>query len=116
MLHLKISNAILDFDPPQTLVILSGDGKGSDFGTSFPIQVKRALRHGWNVEIYSTSMSFGKKYYKALKEEYNEKIQLIELDDYYEHLTFVKAGDYYTRDEEGNKVYYRVEGRVVKPL
>jgi len=35
-LHLRIANAILDFDPPQTLVIASGDGKERNRDASFP--------------------------------------------------------------------------------
>lgn len=35
LLHLKISDALLDFEATQTLIILTGDGKVSDYGTSF---------------------------------------------------------------------------------
>jgi hypothetical protein len=53
MLHLKIANAILDHKPPQTLVIVSGDGRVSEWDTSFPGQAERALKWGWNVEVWS---------------------------------------------------------------
>jgi hypothetical protein len=50
MLHLKMANALLDYDPPQTLVIASGDGRESQWATSFPGQAERALKKGWDVE------------------------------------------------------------------
>lgn len=53
MLHLKIANALLDHDPPQTLVIASGDGRDSQWETSFPGQAERALKRGWDVEVWS---------------------------------------------------------------
>jgi len=53
LLHLKIANALLDHEPPQTLVIVSGDGAVSDFNTGFPLQASRALRRGWRVEVWS---------------------------------------------------------------
>src|SRR5258708_32388177 len=48
MLHLKIANAILDHKGPQTLVIVSGDGRVSQWDTSFPGQAERALKWNWN--------------------------------------------------------------------
>lgn len=36
--HLKIANVLLDYEPPQTLVLVAGDGNDSDFGTSFTKQ------------------------------------------------------------------------------
>ena len=34
-LHLKIANALLDYEPPQTLVLMTGDGAIGEAGTSF---------------------------------------------------------------------------------
>src|SRR5260370_26084694 len=62
MLHLKIANALLDYEPPQTLVIASGDGQDSQWETSFPRQAERALKRGWNVEVWSWSKQLTGKY------------------------------------------------------
>src|SRR6266436_1718292 len=35
VMHLKIANALLDYAAPQKLVICTGDGSDSDYGTSF---------------------------------------------------------------------------------
>jgi hypothetical protein len=61
MLHLKIANAILDHKPPQTLVMVSGDGKVSKWDTSFPGQAERALRAGWTAEVWSWADGLTKK-------------------------------------------------------
>jgi hypothetical protein len=53
MLHLKMANALLDYEPPQTLVIVGGDGKDSNWATSFSGHAERALKRGWNVEVWS---------------------------------------------------------------
>ena len=51
-LHLKIANTLLDYDK-GTLVVVSGDGTPSHVSTSFPDQVRRALKRGWSVEVWS---------------------------------------------------------------
>lgn len=116
ILHLKMANAVLDYEPPQTMVILSGDSKYSDYGTSFPTQIKRALKNGWSVEIYAAKQTIGYKYYETLLQEFPGKLLIVELDDYYENLTFVKAGEYHKRDINGDKIYFNVEARNVQPL
>lgn len=116
ILHLKMANAILDYEPPQTMVILSGDSKDSDYGTSFPTQIKRALKSGWDVEIYAAKQTIGYKYYRTLLRDYPGKLTIIELDNYYESLTFVKAGNYHKKDANGDKIYFDVPTRIVQPL
>lgn len=116
ILHLKMANAILDYEPPQTMVILSGDSKDSDYGTSFPTQIKRALKSGWDVEIYAAKQTIGYKYYRTLLRDYPGKLTIIELDNYYESLTFVKAGNYHKKDASGDKIYFDVPARIVQPL
>lgn len=53
LLHLKIANVLLDYDPPQTLILVPGDGRVGTFGTGFLQQAERALKRGWAVEIWS---------------------------------------------------------------
>jgi len=116
LLHLKIANAIIDYDPPQTLVVLSGDSNVSTWGTSFPDQIKRALKKGWEVEVYSARKSISKKIYDEICNLYPGKISIIYLDDYYKKITFVKEGEYYRKDSLGNKIFFEVKQRNVEKL
>ncbi|WP_088225986.1 NYN domain-containing protein [Desulfosporosinus sp. FKB] len=116
LLHLKISDALLDFEAPQTLIILTGDGKVSDYGTSFAKQVERALKRGWNVEIYAWEHGFNSKIYTQIQANYPSNLSIIHLDPYYYQLTFVAGGNYYDMDEQGQKSYFHVDNRIVKPL
>lgn len=115
VLHAKMANAIVDHDPPQTMALLSGDGKVSDFGLSFPGQVERALRRNWEVEIYAWSVGFNQRRYAPLLERF-PNIRIICLDQYYDSVTFVKAGEYFRVDDTGDKVYFTVNERLVRPL
>lgn len=90
--HLKIANAVLDFDGEQTLVIVSGDGKISDFGTSFPEQAKRALKRAWSIEVWAFSEGMTGEY-KELIEIYPDRVKKVYLDDFYENITFVQVNN-----------------------
>jgi len=115
VLHLKIANALLDHDPPQTLVLVTGDGSESDFGTGFAKQVDRALKRGWDVEVYSwragLSGVFGRQAASS-----NGKMKVFELDSNYHSLTFVKAGRYFVTTDGGLKVDVDIGERIVSPL
>ncbi len=89
IMHLLIANAVLDFDALQTLVIVSGDGDESDFGTSFVSQAERALRHGWHVEIWSWSDGMTARY-DDLVEHYPGRIEKRLLDHHYYSISFVE--------------------------
>ena len=93
VLHLKMSNLVLDIDPPETLALLSGNGHTSEFQSSFPAHVERALKREWEVEIYSWDGSMNHKIYDPIIEAY-EKVKYIKLDDYYRFVTFIQEGDY----------------------
>jgi hypothetical protein len=110
MLHLKIANAILDHDPPQTLVILSGDGNMSNYDTSFPKQAERALKHGWSVEVWSWRDQLSKAYEKMVRQGV-QNLTVHALDSYYESITFVKGGEY---QAPGGTM--TLNGRVVRSL
>jgi len=91
MLHLRIANALLDYDPPQTLVLATGDGREHRRDCSFPRQVRRALRRGWNVEVYSWT--------GCLSPAFNDipiavpgALSVRHLDKYYDAITFYKGG------------------------
>jgi hypothetical protein len=110
MLHLKMANAILDHDPPQTLVIASGDGLVSKWETSFPGQAERALKGGWNVQVWSWAVQLTGQYQRLCR-DYRPRCIVKVLDPYYRSITFIKGGDYTT-----NGVTTTVAERIVSPL
>jgi len=116
LLHLKMSNVILDYDLPQTMVVLSGDSRESDYGTSFPSQVLRALRNGWDVEVYSASMCISQRTYSPIVQEFGTRLRIVHLDGQYESITFVRGGEYYEKDAAGIRTYFTVPERIVRPL
>jgi hypothetical protein len=92
VLHLKIANTLLDFDK-ATLVVVSGDGRLSEFSTSFRDQVERALKRGWSAEVWSWRSQMSGRY-NDLQNAYATTLSLFELDPYYYSVTFLKGGRY----------------------
>lgn len=111
MLHLKILIALLDNDSSDRLVLVTGDGKKSDFDTSFPDMARRALKLGWKVEVWSWSNCLSNNWKRLLNARAGE-ISLHDLDPFYFSVTFVKAGAFIQTD--GSTVY--VADRVVSRL
>ena len=110
LLHLKIANVLLDYDPPQTLVLGTGDGQLGQFGTSFEQQVSRALKLGWDVEVWSWGMQLSGRFAK-LRSPSGASATIHVLDPYYRSITFVKGGDYQLKDGR-----HMVAPRIVEPL
>lgn len=110
LVHLKIANALLDFDPPQTLVLVTGDGHDSEFGTSFREQVERALRRGWQVQLWSWREQLSRRF-RTLVERGGGQMTIHELDLYYRSLTFIQGGTY---DVNGSTV--SISGRNARSL
>jgi len=78
-----------DFDPPETIVLLSGDGKGETEGVGFFADVKRLHRHGWKVEILAW-----KDHCSRAMREWSEKNGIfVDLGDFYSEVTFLQGGD-----------------------
>ena len=110
MLILQISHVLLDYDPPQTLVLVTGDGKETEFGNSFPREVERALKHGWDVEVWSWKEQMSSKFARA-KSPTGRVPTIKHFDPYWKAITFTQAGQY---NINGTQV--SVAGRVVSPL
>jgi hypothetical protein len=115
VLHMKIANVLLDYPSTDTLVVATGDGRLSTFGTGFRTQVERALKHGWNVEVWSFSEAYNDCYDRLMK-EFPGRLQSKMLDNYYDCVTFVQKGEYYEKDAAGNRVYFDVPARYSKSL
>lgn len=108
--HLKIANALLDFDAPQTLVLVTGDGNDADFGTSFTKQAERALKRGWHVSVWSWKAQLSGKF-SRLAANHPDRMNVNAFDPYYREVTFVQEGTYYIG---GSSV--KIAGRVVSRL
>ena len=53
IIQLEMANRILDVSPPETILLLTGDGSGYQNGNGFIKQLERAKKHGWNIEVVS---------------------------------------------------------------
>jgi hypothetical protein len=93
ILHLKIANVLLDCDEPGVIVLGTGDGQVSTWGTSFPLQAERALKKGWRVEVWSWIDQLSGAF-KRLVQQYPDQIRIHLLDAYYYNISFVKGGIY----------------------
>jgi hypothetical protein len=109
MLHLKIANALLDFDPPQTLVLVTGDGGASDFGTSFLKQVERALKREWTVYVWSWREQLSPKFSKLTRP--NRPVHTPTFDSHYFDLVYLKRGNF---PQNGASIFF--PGRKPKSL
>jgi hypothetical protein len=111
LLHLKIANLLLDSPAPETLVLVTGDGKVSEFGTGFALQAERALKRGWQVKVWSWKAQLSPAF-KDLASFYSA-IRIHDLDKFFRSVTFVKGGLY------GPPVVQKITNladRVVAPL
>lgn len=52
-IQLEMANRVLDITPPETMILLTGDGNGYSNGKGFIKQLERAHKHGWSVEVVS---------------------------------------------------------------
>lgn len=114
LLHLKIANCLLDHDPrDHVLIVATGDGRESDFGTGFSTQIERALKRGWKVELWSWKPTINTCYKRLAAEHPNLSIH--HLDPYYDSVTFMKGGNYYLQ-RNGKRTPHKVVNRIVAPL
>ena len=93
LLHLKIANLLLDSEEPQALVLVTGDGRVSQFGTGFALQAERALKRHWRVEVWSWKSALSLAFSK-LADAHGGSLRIHLLDKYFKSITFVKGGRY----------------------
>jgi hypothetical protein len=75
-----------DYDPPETIVLLSGDGSGFEEGIGFFSDVRRLHRIGWSIEVLSWQDSCK----RVMKEWAEESALFVALDDFYSSVTFLE--------------------------
>lgn len=90
VLQLKIALALLDHKAPQTLVLGSGDGRKTEFGSSFRDLIARAFKLGWNVRVFAWKDQLSGKLRRLDCDTVDMEVH--ELDRWYRSVTFVKDG------------------------
>lgn len=76
-----------DFVPPETLVLLSGDGSGYEEGVGFFADIRRLHRIGWKIEVLSWQASCN----NAMKVWAQDNGLFLPLDDFYSQITFLQG-------------------------
>lgn len=85
-LQVHMLRAISDYADPQVAVLMTGDGAGYDDGVGFHADMKRMHTAGWGIEV----ISWTRHCRRALREWAVQNGAFIQLDDYYESVTFVE--------------------------
>lgn len=85
VIELEMANRVLDVTPPQTIVLLTGDGSGYTDGKGFIKQLERAHKHGWAIEVVSWDGGCN-RYLKAFAQENGAYRSL---EPVYDKITFI---------------------------
>jgi hypothetical protein len=75
-----------DYNPPETIVLLSGDGSGFEEGIGFFADIKRLHGIGWKVEV----LAWDDHCKRQMREWANEKALYVPLDKFYSSVTFIE--------------------------
>ncbi len=75
-----------DYRPPETIVLLTGDGAGFETNVGFFSDIKRLFLDGWKIEILSWKDSCK----KPMREWAEESGIFVDLEDYYSSITFLE--------------------------
>lgn len=85
IIQLNMANRVLDVSPPETIVLLTGDGSGYSDGRGFIKQLERAVKHGWKIEVVSWDGSCN----RHLKAFAQANGIYRDLDSAYDKVTFI---------------------------
>lgn len=85
VLQLAMANRVLDVQPPQTMVLLTGDGSGYTDGRGFIKQLERGHGHGWGIEVVSWDAGCN----RHLKRFAEQNGTYRSLEPVYEKVTFI---------------------------
>ena len=67
------------FNPPRTIVLVTGDGNRNEGRASFPDHIDTALLNGWRIELHSWRAGLSNVYLRY-EREYPAKFKIIYLD------------------------------------
>jgi hypothetical protein len=73
-----------DFVPPETLVLMRGDGRGFEEGVGFFADAVRMHKHGWKVEI----LAWKAHCKTTMRERAEQNATFIDLEEYYSSITW----------------------------
>lgn len=88
VLQLALLRLVWDNPEPNTIALLTGDGAGINNGQGFLADAKRIAEKGWKFEVYSWDSAC----HGLLKKFAEENGKYVNLEDYYENITFIKGG------------------------
>lgn len=77
-----------DYDPPETLILLSGDGRGFEEGIGFFSDIKRLNKFGWKVEV----LAWKDHCKREMREWADEHALFVNLENFYSSVTFLEKG------------------------
>lgn len=86
-LQVWMLRSLVDISPPQTAVLLTGDGSGYMEGSGFHADLERLHKAGWGIEVVSWDVACA----GALKRWAGTAGRYVKLEDYYESVTFVEG-------------------------
>ena len=97
ILHLKMSESIMDVDAPEngeidvkarpTMILATGDAAQAEYSGGFLSMVERALRKGWNVEVAAWGANISMEYWHLeRKRVWRGRFRVVKLDDFAEEL------------------------------
>ena len=89
-LQVHMLRALADVQQPGVAVLLTGDGAGYETGVGFHADLERMFNRGWGIEV----LSWGGVCDKRLKKWASEVGAYIDLEDYYDSITFLVGTRY----------------------
>ncbi|KAK4222152.1 hypothetical protein QBC38DRAFT_100511 [Podospora fimiseda] len=86
MLHVQMLQSILD-DRAGTMILATGDAKSAQYSDGFKATVERALRTGWNVELWAWEKGFSKEWEdEVFVKQWGPQFQVNKLDPFVDEL------------------------------
>lgn len=88
----RMADAMLFHEPPQTMILMTGDGQEGQFGTSFVRYVRQALKRDWDVEIWSWKKQLSPNLKNTRLDQIREsQLKIYEFDRLYMRLVFISG-------------------------
>lgn len=75
-----------DVNPPETLVLLTGDGAGWEEGVGFFADIKRLHGMGWKIEV----LSWARSCKRVMREWVEANGVFVDLEPFYSSITFLQ--------------------------
>jgi len=75
-----------DYDPPETIVLLSGDGSGHEDGVGFFADVKRLHSKGWKIEVVAWRDNCS----RVMRKWAEDNGVFVDLGPFYGQVTFIE--------------------------